>query len=103
MEDSEIVEEAEITNGATAREEYVDIVASDVMPRDNAIRIELMLLHREKELWERESSSYSNGSWRRNSPTMISTESSNGTIPAPGGVKNIKGLLLEFDGTDNAF
>lgn len=104
MEDSEAVEKAEKTDGATAREERADIVASDVEARDNAMRMELTFLRREKELWEREQQLLRRElEMLRNYPTMMSTASSNGTIPVPGGVKNIKGLLPEFDGTDNAF
>lgn len=52
MEDGEIIEEAEMVDEATAREEHADIEA--LKRGDNIMRMELMLLRREKELWERE-------------------------------------------------
>lgn len=104
MENSEAVEETEMTNGATAQEECVDFVASDMEPRDNDKDGAYALTLRERTLGEREQQLLKRElEMLRNSLTMISTASSNGTIPTPGGIKNIKGLLPEFDGTDNAF
>lgn len=101
MEDGEIIEKAEMVDEATAREEHADIEA--LKRGDNIMRMELMLLRREKELWEKERQLLGRELEMLRSPMMASTTSNGGIIPAPGDVRSIKDLLPEFDETDNAF
>ncbi|XP_011861116.1 PREDICTED: uncharacterized protein LOC105558170 [Vollenhovia emeryi] len=90
--------------GMRARGEPETVAACDLEARENAMRRELELLRRERDCAEREQQL-----WRRelevlrNSPAVRGTTTESGTSSMPGGVRGIKDLLPEFDGTDNAF
>jgi len=93
------------TDGETLeREERVDVVALEAEERDDATMTELGLLRREKELWEREQRLLRQElEMLRGSSSMTGAAASDGAVPMAGGVRSIRELLPEYDGTDNAF
>jgi len=102
--DGEVVEEAATGDGAPAREERENIAAFETEERDNATRMELLLLRREKECWEREQQLLRRElEMLRNSPSTGSAAADGSVASGFGGIRSIKELLPEFDGTDNAF
>lgn len=104
VEDDEVAEEAATGGEARALEERAGIAAFGAEERDHAMRMDLVLLRQEKELWEREQRLLQQElEMLRNSPATRSTSADGSVISVSGGVRNLKELLPEFDGTDNAF
>lgn len=100
VEDGETVGEVELDGRDSMRDEYSGAPALE--GRNNAISKELMLLHRERELWESERRVFQQQlEMLRCSPSITGASTSGSTMT--GGVRNIKELLPDFDGSDNTF
>lgn len=96
--------EAETIAGEAARGCRSNIAASEAKEGGDMVRLELALLRRERELWERERRLLERELeiLRCSSATTVTTIGSGGAS-IDGGVRGVKELLPEFDGTDNAF